>query len=143
MQSSALLKQRDNGTFVKFNIFIVNNYVTTSLLNTETAHFSIERIKVRLVGSDNLLMKAIKLKQFLQPKFESENYNLSLLSGLVQPINVTRYIYGQKLCKRRIYEANQIQFDKRVKTQIIYNNANSLEITQTSSITSVLLMYNH
>ncbi|CAL6081909.1 Hypothetical_protein [Hexamita inflata] len=49
--------------------------------------------------------------------------------------------YMVKSCKRRIYEANQIQFDKRVITQIINNNANSLEITQTSSITSVLLMY--
>ncbi|CAL6105345.1 Hypothetical_protein [Hexamita inflata] len=57
---------------VKMNNIHFNIISSLRKLNTETAHFAIERIKVRLVGSDNLLMKAIKLKQFLLPKFESK-----------------------------------------------------------------------
>ncbi|CAL6087113.1 Hypothetical_protein [Hexamita inflata] len=56
-------------------------------LGTEIALFAVERIEARLTGADNLLTKAIKLKDFLQPKFKPSDYNLELLSNYVLGVN--------------------------------------------------------
>ncbi|CAL6093081.1 Hypothetical_protein [Hexamita inflata] len=108
-------------------------------LNTETAHFAIERIKVRLVGSDNLLMKAIKLKQFLQQNQKTIIYHYYLAQFRVLTSYLKRY-YLQLTLKTQFFIMNHQQL--KMFNMVVHQIYGMLDLKEIRVFNLQLIIFN-
>ncbi|CAL6093078.1 Hypothetical_protein [Hexamita inflata] len=105
----------------------------------KSAHFAIERIKVRLVGSDNLLMKAIKLKQFLQQNQKTIIYHYYLAQFRVLTSYLKRY-YLQLTLKTQFFIMNHQQL--KMFNMVVHQIYGMLDLKEIRVFNLQLIIFN-